>query len=724
MKKTSAILLAIILGAVSLSACGSPGNHTPGAFVDPTESIVVPETGAADSVTDPEDAGKETKAEFRIDTKVLNGFTVSDNVYTITKEGEYTLSGNLSGRISVEAPDNAKVELVLAGVNILCGGNAPIYAKSADKLTITVAENTYNKISDLRAKRDTDEEEESGAPEQGNAAIYARADLNVKGTGTLVVSGGYNNGIHSTKDLKLSDVTLKVTAPHNALKGNASVTVKSGSHLLIATAGDGIKTKNSDVSAKLNQRGTVEIQDGAVDIYAAYDGIDAAYDAVISGGNVNIRTGAYSKYSAGTDKGSDFYIIVPRNIYSADKAYYAYFYNEDSNAGVFVKATYATKIYSGMGDYYHGLLLTAPGDYDNAAYFVFPDGTSPSTAQYDAATEGNVINKTTNGFLLESVSDGVAYGDYVTITTNSAGGLEHSEKGIKAANTIQITNGTVTISATDDGLHANTGELQNEKTGEGAVKIAGGVLVITTGDDAIHADASVTIEDGTVQVKNSYEGIEAPQVTVNGGHIWVYASDDGINACGGGFGGMGRPGSASADGSNSDRAITINGGYLEIETASGDTDAIDSNGNYKQTGGFVLVKGGSSQGNMAGSVDVDGTITVTGGAIVALGGICEVPENSVNANVLQGTRFEAGYYTLTGSDGKTVLSFTLTGSYLNGWICSELLTTGVTYTLTKDSEEVASWTQTAGTMNAGSVGGFGGHGNKGGFGGPQKRRFP
>lgn len=45
----------------------------------------------------------------------------------------------------------------------------------------------------------------------------------------------------------------------------------------------------------------------------------------------------------------------------------------------------------------------------------------------------------------------------------------------------------------------------------------------------------------------------------------------------GGFGGWGS-GSSSTDGIT--RCITVNGGYLEVETPSGDTDAIDSNGNY------------------------------------------------------------------------------------------------------------------------------------------------
>lgn len=130
----------------------------------------------------------------------------------------------------------------------------------------------------------------------------------------------------------------------------------------------------------------------------------------------------------------------------------------------------------------------------------------------------------------------------------------------------------------------------------------------------------------------------------------------------------------------------------------------------------MLVKGGSSQGSVAGSVDVDGTISVSGGAIATLGGICETPENSCNGYVARGASFGAGKYELTAADGTTVMSFELDGSFQNGWFCSELLKEGVKYTLKKDGVEILNWTQTSGMMNASGGGGF--SGGPGGFGGP------
>jgi hypothetical protein len=162
--------------------------------------------------------------------------------------------------------------------------------------------------------------------------------------------------------------------------------------------------------------------------------------------------------------------------------------------------------------------------------------------------------------------------------------------------------------------------------------------------------------------------------------------------------------------------VTINGGYAEIRTPSGDTDAIDSNGSFLMTGGTVLVLGGAQKGGMAGSVDTDGTVTVTGGTIVALGGICQIPsDGSVNTYVSNGTNFSAGAYRITDAGGNTIFSFTLSGSYSSCWIASDAFALNGAYAVEKDGSTLLSWTQSSATEgDAGNYGfgGFGGHGRR------------
>ncbi len=134
------------------------------------------------------------------------------------------------------------------------------------------------------------------------------------------------------------------------------------------------------------------------------------------------------------------------------------------------------------------------------------------------------------------------------------------------------------------------------------------------------------------------------------------------------------------------------------------------------TGGTVLVLGGAQMGGMAGSVDTDGTVTVTGGTIVALGGICQLPQSgSVNTYVSNGTSFSAGEYRITDAGGNTIFSFTLSGSYSSCWIASDAFALSGSYTVEKDGSTFLSWTQSSATEGSSGNYGFGGFG--GGHGG-------
>ena len=584
-------------------------------------------------------------SDFTVTSDTSDGVTQSGSVYTITKAGEYTVAGLLSeGQLIVDAGDEDEVTIVLNGTSITCSSGSPIYVKNASKVEIKSEENSFNEVIDNRT-----EATEDSSDDAGNAAIYATCDLKLVGKGALVVTGNYNNGIQSKDDLSIKNVIVKVTAVNNAVKGNNAVDIESGNIIAISAKGDGIKTSNSSISNKGNQKGIVTITGGNIDVYAACDGIDAAYGVDISGdGNLNIYTDTYSEYSEEvTSSGSSSGTSTSRDS-SANKT-----------------ASVNTVSYVAASD----TIANAPG------------GFGGNKAGGDRPGMPGDFNESGN-----------------------SSGQSYSTKGIKAESEINISGFTINVCSTDDGIHANSdsGVLETGEDGKGTIVINGGTITISSGDDGMHADKQLDVNDGYINIVTSYEGLEAMTINLNGGKIYVYATDDGINAC-------------TGDGKTSP-IINVTGGYIDVTTASGDTDGIDSNGNYVQTGGMVLVKGGSSSGNVSGSIDVDGTVTITGGTCVALGGICETPVNSVNAYVLSSVSFSSGSYSLKDASGNEVISFTVDGSFSNGWICSDTLTTGTSYTLYRGSDSVADWTQESGTMGASGTGGFGG-GNMGGMGG-------
>lgn len=651
LKKVNKSCVAAVILAMCLmtSGCGSQNYTTNNKNTDTTiaSSITTQDT----NVTHADDADNyktEITGEFSITSTDGSTITQNDSVYTITQAGEYTVTGLLSeGQIVVNADDNAEITIVLNGTSITCSNGSPIYIKNADNVKIKSEENTYNCIVDARAEADNNSDNSSS--ENGNAAIYAACDLKLVGKGALSVTGNYNNGIQSKDDISIKNVTIKVNAVNNAIKGNDEVAIESGEIIAISRKGDGIKTSNSSLSTKGKQKGNVIISGGNIDIYAACDGIDAAYGVDVSGdGNLNIYTDTYSDYSeavAADNSGSSASSVgTPPDM------------NNTQNNG-------------NMGN---------PPDMNNSSS--------------NPGMKGNFGggNRAANGMPGNNSSGNSSKKSYST-------------KGIKAESEINISGTAINISSTDDGIHANSdsGVLETGEDGKGIISISGGTITISTGDDGIHADKELNITDGYINVLTSYEGLEAITINISGGQSFIYAADDGINAC-------------TGDGSSTP-LINITGGYIDVTTGSGDTDAIDSNGSYTQSGGMVLVKGGSSSGQVSGSIDVDGNITITGGTCIALGGICETPVNSVNAYVFSSVSFNAGSYSVKDSSGNEIISFTLNNSYSNGWICASALTTNTEYTLYCDGSSLTNWTQSAGTMGASNASGFGS--NPGGFNG-------
>ena len=209
-----------------------------------------------------------------------------------------------AGEILVEAGEEDEITLELSGATIKYGEDSPIKILSAGSVDISAKSGSENVISDTRSAKTADDDS------QGGGAVYAKCDLKLKGSGTLVINASYNNGVHTTKDLTVQKLSLKVSAYNNALKGNDSVTILSGSVVAISTNGDGIKTESTDANKNGETRGDVVLSGGSAAVYAAGDGIQAAHDFELSTGedgtapSLQIYTGSYSGYTASSASAS------------------------------------------------------------------------------------------------------------------------------------------------------------------------------------------------------------------------------------------------------------------------------------------------------------------------------------------------------------------------------------------------------------------------------------
>ena len=191
-----------------------------------------------------------------------------------------------------------------------------------------------------------------------------------------------------------------------------------------------------------------------------------------------------------------------------------------------------------------------------------------------------------------SQGDGIRTNDDLKLT----GGtwiVDAADTALKAHNGIYACDGVYELTAGNDGLHAE----DNDDDTAGDIVIEGGTFTVKVGDDGVHATTAATVNGGTLTI-TAGEGIEATQVIINDGSVNINASDDGINA--------GRKSTAL------DVKVEINGGTVTVAMGSGDTDAIDSNGDLLITGGTIDITGQSP-------FDCDGSCQHTGGTIIVNG---------------------------------------------------------------------------------------------------------
>lgn len=566
MNKLKPTIPFFLLSAALLAGCAVSSTGKTASASNSTAAISSASIGSSVSISSDNVTG-----DFSIVTED-GAYSHSGSVYTITSAGTYTLSGKLTGQIYVAASDSDAVELDLNGVSITYGENSPVFVESADEVKVKAVNGTENFVTDTRAEQSADSDT------QGGGALYAKTDMSIVGKGSLTVKGTYNNGVHTTKDLKIKNLTLTSTAPNNAIKGNDSLTIKSGTITAISSEGDALKTSSTDLNNSSEQRGDLTISGGEVTLYSGCDGIDAAYNANVVAGtddegnaiepNITIYTNKYSSYS-------------------------------DSS----VLASY-----DGLANY----TAYGPGGHQMGPGGGNPGGTGPG---------GDAGN------------------------TDKADG---SAKGIKAANAINISAGSLSITAYDDGIHANSGDtFDSGAKGVGAVNISGGSVSIACSDDGIHADGTLTISDGTVSVGESHEGLEGNNIYITGGTSIAYAEDDAVNAS---------------------TLISVSDGYLfACVPSSGDTDGIDSNGSYRQTGGTVITCGPNNMNSAA--IDVDNSVSVSGGTFAAFGYLSNM-SSSLKKSTLSGF-YGNKAYTLTFDSG-SVVTQKLTSSYSSLTVYSEL----------------------------------------------------
>lgn len=498
--------------------------------------------------------------------------------------------------------------------------------------------------------------------DEPDAAIFSKDDLALCGVGSLTVNGNYNMAVH----------------------GKDTVTIAHSGTYSLTAVGDGLKGKDQ-----------VTILDGNITIHAGEDGIQGSNDkdtdsgnVCIDGGSVTITAGKHGikAESQLVISSGDITVTTQEDGLHCTKSVRLGWHDEDVESS----QTKSLKL----------------------AIDAQQDGVQAGSALLIG--DGN-MNITTGGGTANAPDHTEQFGFPGWFDTAPEDDTP-SAKGLKSDGDLTVSGGVITLDCMDDALHC-AGTLSVSDTAD---------LTIATGDDGLHSDDTLSITGGTIQISQSYEGLEAVFIDISGGNITLTASDDGLNAAGGAdadtdFPFRGPPGLDGAAETLEDASyyIHITGGTLTVDAGG---DGLDSNGALFIDGGQVFVSGPSN--SMNGGLDYTTTGQINGGTVVVAGasGMAQNFDTSSTQPSLMYTfssQIEAdSNVTLTTATGDVLVDTTMAKPFNNVIISLPQPVAGESYILTCGTETVD--VTLTNTITSLGTGGFG----MGGPGGGPGNIFP
>lgn len=424
---------------------------------------------------------------------------ISGDTVTIHKAGTYLLSGELSnGQIIVDAEKTDEIQLVLDGVALNCDTSAAIYVKKAEKVYVTLARDAENILSTAKEFVAIDENNIDGV-------IFSKSDLTLNGAGRLTIDSACGHGIVSKDNLTITSGVYAISAAGHAISGKDSICITDGSFTLSAGK-DGLHADNSDAAAL----GSLQIFGGDFAITSDGDGMSASSVLTIENGTISVLAGGGSE-NGETHQESPF----SKNSSQTDTT---------STKGI--KSTGALAILGG-------------------------------TLTVDAS------------------DDAIHSNDSVTISGGELR-LSTGDDGIHADANVCIDGGTITVSQSYEGVEGQT------------ITIRQGTLAITASDDGLNAAGGTDGSGFGGMRQDVFASDENCFIQIDGGTIQIDAEGDGID-------------------SNGNLYVTGGETYVSGPTNSAN-GALDYNGEGKITGGIVIAAGASGMAQNFGSASTQGSI--------------------------------------------------------------------------------------------------------------------
>ncbi len=506
MKKVLSVFLILCLTASVFSGCN--GNIENKNNNENTSSVSTPSQVEFENTDEDMFTDRDSKSEYNENNSVeikLSQSTakasdasvkISGTTITITKDATHIISGTLDdGMIIVDAPESAKLQIVLDNVSIAKKSSAPLYIKQADKVFITlVGENTLSNTVSFTA---IDENNIDGA-------VFSKQDLTFNGEGSLTVSSSGGHGIVGKDDLVFASGSYNIVSASHGIQANDSVNIKE-SNITIDCGKDGIHSENTDDSEK----GYVYISSGNIKIESEGDGISSSSYIQIADGTIEILAGG--GYKNGTKEHSDNFGQFggggnrpggrPGSTGSTDR-------NTEQLSATAVSDSDSSSSMKGIKSESSMLISGGTFKIDSA----------------DDALHSN-LSLTINGgsFEIASGDDALHAEDTLSVTEGKIN-ITNSYEGLEALH-ISLSGGEIKLIASDDGLNA-AGGTDNSGAG-GRDNMFGG----RPGGQSSNSNGSIVISGGNLYINASGDGIDANgTLEISGGFTTVVGPTQGDTA--------------------------------------------------------------------------------------------------------------------------------------------------------------------------------------------------
>ena len=529
-KETGAVVSLLLASSLAFGGCGTA--VTSASFVN-TESASTESTGetsadnaAATSESTASENAIESASDIDFDLELTES-TIDTEFTDREKSGSYKASEavkiTLNKTTATVSGSGAKADgstititeegvYVLDGVNINCEANAAIYVREADKVFITLAENSSNTLGGGNEYTQIDDNTVDGV-------IFSKSDLVCNGTGSLNIEADYKHGIISKDDLVITGGTYKITAADNGITAKDQLKILDGSFDIDA-ANSAVKAKNTDdaelgniyiaggvFTVKAEQdgfhaTGSIVVDDGTITVNSGDDGFHAELDTVIHGGTILVEK---------SNEGLEGKRVVVNGgditINASDDGINAANSGDDGANAINPGANAA-----GSGD--DDSNAASSNDDSSAVVNSGDDGSISGAAdgkeppQMPPDTENGSDMQPSQDFDPENApSDGNAPQDFDPGTAPSDGDAPQKMQGGPGGGGnselyIKITGGTLTVSADGDGLDSNGGFL-----------VTGGTTIVygptSDGDSALDYDGSAIVSGGILAAIGSAGMVES-----------------------------------------------------------------------------------------------------------------------------------------------------------------------------------------------------------------------